>query len=142
MVAVFLALEMTLFLEMPFFLLFRRKSLFRFLLYLLLNIFTNLAMNLLFVFVFQYAFSALIVSEFVVFLLEGLFYLFLERPVRAFLVSFAANLFSLLVGHGINVLLSGRDLSVPFLVFGILLLAELLLFLFALGRKKKKSDGD
>ena len=55
MLSLFLALSLTLVVEMSFFLILRKKDCFRFLLFVLLNVLTNLTMNLLYVFVFSYS---------------------------------------------------------------------------------------
>ncbi len=139
MLSLFLALALTLVVEMPFFLLLRGKDPFRFLLFVLLNVVTNLTMNLLYVFVFSYSVVFLSIAEILVFLLEGFVLFLLTREGwPSFLISFLANVTSLVLGLLLGYLLPFQYQSLAFLV---LVLADLVLFLFLffwLEKRKKK----
>ena len=139
MLSLFLALALTLVVEMPFFLLLRGKDPFRFLLFVLLNVVTNLTMNLLYVFVFSYSVVFLSIAEVLVFLLEGFdLFLLTREGWLSFLISFLANASSLVLGLLLGYFLPFQYQSLAFLV---LVLADLVLFLFLflwLGKRKKK----
>lgn len=138
MAEIFLALAMTLSLEMPFFLLSSRKSLSFFLSFVLVNFFSNLTMNLLYVFLFNRSFSFLVVAEILVFFLEGSLYSLFLRKSSSFLLSFLANFFSLTLGFFLGPLLSGNVLAFPLLAFSLLALVEFLLLLVFVLRHSEK----
>ncbi len=95
-----LALLLTLVLEVPFYLIFNKKSLSYLLTVYSMNIILNLTMNLLLIFVFKnYYVTSLIIMEVLVFLIEG-FIIFWFKNIRfkGFLISIGANSISLGIG--------------------------------------------
>ena len=139
MLSLFLALSLTLVVEMSFFLILRKKDCFRFLLFVLLNVLTNLTMNLLYVFVFSYSVLFLSLAEVVVFLLEGLvLFLLTKERGRAFLTSLLANSCSLGVGLVFWSYLPAKGQSFAFLVLTLLALFLFLFLLLFLWKRKKE----
>lgn len=137
------ALFVTLILESPFWLLTRRKDIFGFALMLLMNLITNIGMNLLYVDVFSYAGWFVPCAEIFVFLGESLILYRLDgRRQTSFLIGLVANALSLAGGEILNRLLVIFDWPLDAYSFslGIIVLFEIIsisILLKSINRKNR-----
>ena len=96
---ILLGLSLTQLLELPFFLLLKRKSAPELIGWALLNVFTNVAMNLLYSYAFHYSGTFLLLAELLVFIIEpSALFLLDGRSAEGIFAGVMGNAASLAIG--------------------------------------------
>lgn len=96
---ILLGVSLTQLLELPFFLLLKRKSASELIGWALLNVFTNVAMNLLYSYAFHYSGTFLLLAELLVFIIEpSALFLLDGRSAEGIFAGVMGNAASLTIG--------------------------------------------
>lgn len=124
------ALLLTLIIEIPIcFFCFKNKNYKSLLIIIVTNIITNIGMNLIYIYI-NNSLQFLIILEIIVFCLEGLaYYLLLQQNIKSYLISFVANLISLVVGLTINNFVLQNNIKIFIISFLICFIIELILII-------------
>lgn len=124
------ALLLTLIIEIPIcFFCFKNKNYKSLLIIIVTNIITNIGMNLIYIYI-NNSLQFLIILEIIVFCLEGLiYYLLLHQNIKSYLISFVANLISLVVGLTINNFVLQNNIKIFIISFLICFIIELILII-------------
>lgn len=124
------ALLLTLIIELPIcFFCFKNKNYKSLLMIIITNFITNISMNLIYIYI-NNSLQFLIILEIIVFCLEGLaYYLLLQQNIKSYLISFIANLISLVIGLIINNFVSQNNIKIYIISFLICFIIELILII-------------